>query len=57
MSKAGIILSLMFRLHATLVIHLTIQDDLTDEMVLLARQLKQSSLMMSQSVQNADKFR
>ena len=32
-----------------------LQDDLTDEMVGLAQQLKESSLMMSQSLQNTEK--
>jgi SNARE protein 1 len=32
-----------------------LQDDLTDEMVVLAKQLKESSLMMSQSVKNTEK--
>ncbi|GLT96442.1 hypothetical protein SLE2022_140640 [Rubroshorea leprosula] len=36
--------------------HRKLQEDLTDEMVVLARQLKQSSLMMSQSVQNTEKI-
>ncbi|CAN1182309.1 hypothetical protein LINPERHAP2_LOCUS35892 [Linum perenne] len=35
--------------------HRKLQEDLTDEMVVLARQLKESSLMMSQSVQGAEK--
>lgn len=34
-----------------------LQEDLTDEMVVLARQLKESSLMLSQSVQNTEKVR
>ncbi|KAL8167337.1 hypothetical protein V2J09_008836 [Rumex salicifolius] len=33
-----------------------LQEDLTDEMVGLARQLKESSLMMSRSVQNTEKI-
>ncbi|KAF5952591.1 hypothetical protein HYC85_010535 [Camellia sinensis] len=33
-----------------------LQDDLTDEMVGLAQQLKESSLMMSQSLQNTEKI-
>jgi len=32
-----------------------LQDNLTDEMVVLAKQLKESSLMMSQSLQNTEK--
>ncbi|CAN8268059.1 unnamed protein product [Cochlearia groenlandica] len=36
--------------------HRKFQEDLTDEMVLLARQLKESSLMISQSVQNSEKI-
>ncbi|KAJ7979376.1 Vesicle transport protein USE1 [Quillaja saponaria] len=35
--------------------HRKLQDDLTDEMVGLAKQLKESSLMMSQSLQNTEK--
>ncbi|RVW76729.1 hypothetical protein CK203_047568 [Vitis vinifera] len=33
-----------------------LQEDLTDEMVGLAKQLKQSSLLMSQSIQNTEKI-
>ncbi|XP_065851510.1 uncharacterized protein [Euphorbia lathyris] len=36
--------------------HRKLQDDLTDEMVGLARQLKESSLLMSQSLQNTEKI-
>ncbi|KAL6600294.1 hypothetical protein ACP70R_045094 [Stipagrostis hirtigluma subsp. patula] len=36
--------------------HRKLQEDLTNEMVVLARQLKESSLMMNQSVQETDKF-
>ncbi|XP_010534531.1 PREDICTED: uncharacterized protein LOC104810051 [Tarenaya hassleriana] len=36
--------------------HRKLQEDLTDEMVVLARQLKESSLMISQSVQNTEKI-
>ncbi|CAL5361631.1 unnamed protein product [Camellia sinensis] len=36
--------------------HRKLQDDLTDEMVGLAQQLKESSLMMSQSLQNTEKI-
>ncbi|XVF19430.1 hypothetical protein REPUB_Repub11eG0110100 [Reevesia pubescens] len=36
--------------------HRNLQDDLTDEMVGLARQLKESSLMMSQSLENTEKI-
>ncbi|KAG2607441.1 hypothetical protein PVAP13_4NG247800 [Panicum virgatum] len=35
--------------------HRKLQEDLTDEMVELARQLKESSLMMNQSVQETEK--
>ncbi|XP_065851709.1 uncharacterized protein [Euphorbia lathyris] len=37
--------------------HRQLQDDLTDEMVGLAQQLKESSLLMSQSLQNTEKAR
>ncbi|XP_059670161.1 uncharacterized protein LOC132315776 [Cornus florida] len=36
--------------------HRKLQEDLTDEMVGLARQLKESSLIMSQSVKNTEKI-
>ncbi|KAK4407199.1 hypothetical protein Sango_0300900 [Sesamum angolense] len=36
--------------------HRKLQEDLTDEMVGLARQLKESSLMMSQSIKNTEKI-
>ncbi|KAK3218264.1 hypothetical protein Dsin_012234 [Dipteronia sinensis] len=36
--------------------HRKLQDNLTDEMVGLARQLKESSLVMSQSLQNTEKI-
>ncbi|XP_050364306.1 uncharacterized protein LOC126782977 [Argentina anserina] len=36
--------------------HRRLQEDLTDEMVGLARQLKETSLVMSQSVQNTEKL-
>ncbi|XP_020550527.1 uncharacterized protein LOC105163394 isoform X1 [Sesamum indicum] len=36
--------------------HRKLQEDLTDEMVSLARQLKESSLMMSQSIKNTEKI-
>nr|GME06787.1 uncharacterized protein LOC109148002 [Ipomoea batatas] len=36
--------------------HRKLQESLTDEMVVLARQLKESSLMMSQSVKNTEKI-
>ncbi|CAJ1941716.1 unnamed protein product [Sphenostylis stenocarpa] len=36
--------------------HRMLQEDLTDEMVVLAKQLKESSLMMSQSLQNNEKI-
>ncbi|PON53186.1 Vesicle transport protein, Use [Parasponia andersonii] len=36
--------------------HRKLQEDLTDEMVGLARQLKESSLLVSQSLQNSEKI-
>ncbi|PKA55261.1 hypothetical protein AXF42_Ash003898 [Apostasia shenzhenica] len=36
--------------------HRKLQDDLTDEMVTLAQQLKESSLMMNKSLQEAEKI-
>ncbi|KAM0935003.1 putative vesicle transport protein, Use1 [Dioscorea sansibarensis] len=36
--------------------HRKLQEDLTDEMVVLARQLKESSLMMNQSLQDTEKI-
>ncbi|XP_051142006.1 uncharacterized protein LOC127258955 [Andrographis paniculata] len=42
--------------HAHIEKHRKLQEDLTDEMVGLARQLKESSLMMSQSVRNTEKI-
>ncbi|KAL5709269.1 hypothetical protein ACHQM5_019977 [Ranunculus cassubicifolius] len=36
--------------------HRKLQEDLTDEMVVLARQLKESSLMMNQSLQDTEKL-
>ncbi|KAI3449743.1 hypothetical protein Pfo_006408 [Paulownia fortunei] len=36
--------------------HRKLQEDLTDEMVGLARQLKESTLMMSQSIENTEKI-
>ncbi|CAL5436716.1 unnamed protein product [Camellia sinensis] len=36
--------------------HRKLQDDLTDEMVGLAQQLKESSLMMNQSIKNTEKM-
>ncbi|KAG8657915.1 hypothetical protein MANES_03G101800v8 [Manihot esculenta] len=36
--------------------HRKLQEDLTDEMVQLAQQLKESSLLMSQSVENTEKI-
>ncbi|KAG9155819.1 hypothetical protein Leryth_004070 [Lithospermum erythrorhizon] len=36
--------------------HRKLQEDLTDEMVILARQLKESSVVMSQSINNTDKI-
>ncbi|KAG4959149.1 hypothetical protein JHK87_035782 [Glycine soja] len=41
--------------HAHIEKHRMLQDNLTDEMVVLAKQLKESSLMMSQSLQNTEK--
>lgn len=42
--------------HAHIEKHRKLQDDLTDEMVVLAKQLKENSLMMSQSLQNTEKI-
>ncbi|KAL5149440.1 hypothetical protein HKD37_13G036267 [Glycine soja] len=42
--------------HAHIEKHRMLQDNLTDEMVVLAKQLKESSLMMSQSLQNTEKI-
>ncbi|KAH6826792.1 Membrane fusion protein Use1 [Perilla frutescens var. hirtella] len=42
--------------HARIDKHRKLQEDLTDEMVGLARQLKESTLMMSQSIQNTEKI-
>lgn len=36
--------------------HRQLQEDLTDDMVMLARQLKESSLVMSQSLQDTEKI-
>ncbi|XP_031378664.1 vesicle transport protein USE1-like [Punica granatum] len=36
--------------------HRNLQEDLTDEMVGLARQLKESSLLMNQSIENTEKI-
>ncbi|KAL5570481.1 hypothetical protein UlMin_027056 [Ulmus minor] len=36
--------------------HRKLQDDLTDEMVVLAKQLKESSLMVNRSLQNSEKI-
>ncbi|PON65235.1 Vesicle transport protein, Use [Trema orientale] len=36
--------------------HIKLQEDLTDEMVGMARQLKESSLLVSQSLQNSEKI-
>ncbi|XP_009604151.1 uncharacterized protein LOC107770677 isoform X2 [Nicotiana tabacum] len=36
--------------------HRKLQEDLTDEMVVLARQLKESSLVMNQSIKNTEKI-
>lgn len=38
-----------------LAFHRKLQEDLTDEMVDLARELKERSLLMSQSVKNTEK--
>lgn len=42
--------------HAHIEKHRKLQEDLTDEMVGLARQLKESSLVMSQSIKNTEKI-
>nr|ASM90203.1 Ca2+ cation antiporter 10 [Sesuvium portulacastrum] len=42
--------------HSHIEKHRKLQEDLTDEMVGLARQLKESSLLMSQSLQNTEKI-
>ncbi|PIN11114.1 putative membrane protein [Handroanthus impetiginosus] len=42
--------------HAHIEKHRKLQEDLTDEMVVLARQLKESSLMMNQSIRNTEKI-
>ncbi|XP_061361649.1 uncharacterized protein LOC133305442 isoform X1 [Gastrolobium bilobum] len=42
--------------HAHIEKHRKLQDDLTDEMVVLAKQLKESSLVMNQSLQNTEKI-
>ncbi|KAH1211560.1 hypothetical protein GmHk_14G039977 [Glycine max] len=42
--------------HAHIEKHRKLQEDLTDEMVVLAKQLKESSLTMSQSLQNTEKI-
>ncbi|KAK4270532.1 hypothetical protein QN277_023557 [Acacia crassicarpa] len=42
--------------HSHIEKHRKLQDDLTDEMVVLAKQLKESSLTMSQSLQNTGKI-
>ncbi|PWA45397.1 vesicle transport protein, Use1 [Artemisia annua] len=42
--------------HAHISKHRKLQEDLTDEMVGLARQLKESTLMMNQSIKNTDKI-
>ncbi|KAL5125742.1 hypothetical protein HKD37_02G005901 [Glycine soja] len=41
--------------HAHVEKHRKLQEDLTDDMVVLAKQLKESSLTMSQSLQNTEK--
>lgn len=41
--------------HLTVFPYRKLQEDLTDEMVVLARQLKESGLVMSQSIQNTEK--
>ncbi|XP_020230232.1 uncharacterized protein LOC109811014 [Cajanus cajan] len=42
--------------HAHIEKHRKLQDDLTDEMVVLAKQLKESSLVMNQSLKNTEKI-
>ncbi|KAK7256131.1 hypothetical protein RIF29_29566 [Crotalaria pallida] len=42
--------------HAHIEKHRKLQEDLTDEMVVLAKQLKESSLVMNQSLQNTEKI-
>ncbi|XP_071698663.1 uncharacterized protein [Rutidosis leptorrhynchoides] len=42
--------------HAHITKHRKLQEDLTDEMVGLARQLKESTLMMNQSIKNTEKI-
>ncbi|KAL2338705.1 hypothetical protein Fmac_013151 [Flemingia macrophylla] len=42
--------------HAHIEKHRKLQDDLTDEMVVLAKQLKESSLVMNQSLKNSEKI-
>nr|GEX02191.1 vesicle transport protein, Use1 [Tanacetum cinerariifolium] len=42
--------------HAHISKHRKLQEDLTDEMVGLARQLKESTLMMNQSIKNTEKI-
>uniref|UniRef100_A0A7N2KWY9 Uncharacterized protein n=1 Tax=Quercus lobata TaxID=97700 RepID=A0A7N2KWY9_QUELO len=60
MDKDSSIHSVLSRLrisnHRVSVDILKLQEDLTDEMVGLARQLKESSLMMSNSLQNTEKI-
>jgi hypothetical protein len=45
----------LFFCYLIFLLHRKLQEDLTDEMVELARQLKESSLMMNQSVQETEK--
>ena len=53
MSKTCILFNL--RLNVSISIDRKLQEYLTDEMVGLARQLKERSLMISQSVENTEK--
>lgn len=46
---------LLIHNHYVLAFHRKLQEDLTDEMVDLARELKERSLLMSQSVKNTEK--
>lgn len=48
-------LTAVFSCLCCVVFHRKLQEDLTDEMVVLARQLKESSLMMNQSIKNTEK--
>lgn len=46
---------LLTHIHFVLAFRRKLQEDLTDEMVDLARELKERSLLMSQSVKNTEK--